>query len=37
MRFRNPLLISILFIFQIAVAQFTLQESESDKTLIQFT
>ncbi len=37
MRYSNPLLISILFIYQIAVSQFTLQESDLDKTLIQFT
>ena len=37
MRFRNPLLITALFVFQIAIAQFTLQEAEADKMIIHFT
>ena len=37
MRIRHPLLISIFFVFQITFAQFTLQDSETDKTVLQFT
>ncbi|SVA25929.1 uncharacterized protein METZ01_LOCUS78783, partial [marine metagenome] len=32
MRYSNSLLILILFIYQIAVSQFILQESDLDKT-----
>ncbi|MEC7927425.1 MAG: hypothetical protein VX767_04245, partial [Candidatus Neomarinimicrobiota bacterium] len=37
MRFKTPILISILFVFQFSIAQFTLQDDEVNRTVIQFT